>query len=102
MTTRLSLASHRKTLATRPLAVELRSVVQEAAVAGETITLDFEGVLAVSSSFADELVGQLGEIAAQVEGKIQVENASEEVLSIVEKTVAHRQVESSVMLPSHA
>lgn len=102
MTTRIALASHRRTLATRPLAVEVRSAVEGAAVAGETVVLDFEDVLAVSSSFADELVGQLGEVAAQVEGEIQIENASPEVLAIIEKTVAHRKVQSSVMLPSLA
>jgi hypothetical protein len=91
------LAEHGKTLATRPLAAELRERLD--CQKESTIELDFEGVLGVSYSFADEFLGRLGESALDVLGaRIEVFNASDEVRPVLERAVELRDVGRSVRI----
>lgn len=94
------LADHGRTFSTRPRAVELRAELLERAGDAETIVVDFDNVLSVSYSFADEFVAHL----AQAEGGAGVSwvNASPEVSRVVERAVARRRgdAEDSVAVPT--
>lgn len=96
MRTRLDVAEHRTTLATRPVAVALRGEIEGAVLAGKSVVIDFSSVLAASSSSIDELVGVLGEWALQTESSVQIEGASDEVMAVVETAVNRRQIGDAV------
>jgi hypothetical protein len=86
----LRLADYGKTLATRPLGLQLRQQVN--AQMDGAVELDLGGILAMSHSFADELVAALAAQGAnsQPPFEVRVFNASEEVLRRVERAVALR------------
>jgi anti-anti-sigma regulatory factor len=90
-----ALADRGSTLATRPLAKELRGDLIERAGNQELVVLDFSGVAAASHSFADEFVAQLGEDSRQgkVPFAITVCGASEEVDRIVRQALLRRDIE---------
>jgi hypothetical protein len=75
----LKLAERGDALATRPRAAALRAEVEQEVAAGEVVGLNFDGVRAVSYSFADELVGALAELALGSGGHIRIEGATENV-----------------------
>lgn len=90
-----ALADHGSTLATRPLAKELRNDLTERAGDRELVVLDFTGVAAASHSFADELVAQLAEDSQQ--GKVPFAvtfcGASSEVDRIVRQALQRRDID---------
>lgn len=95
------LADHGKTLATRPLAAKLRDGVH--LPSDEVIELDFEDVLAVSYSFADEFLGRLAASTLESGGpKVSVLNASDEVRSVLERALEHRGVGEAVRITTLA
>lgn len=98
----LTLADYGKTLATRQLASRLRGDLLPNS--GDTLVLDFAGVLAVSHSFADELVGQLAETAVEGDGSFEVHvlNASDEVLLVVERACERRGAPQALKIPHAA
>lgn len=98
----LNLADYGKTLATRPLASNLR--VDFLSDVHDDVTLDFAGVLAVSHSFADELVGELAEAALYAGGdwSIHVINASDEVLAVIERACDRRDASGALRVPHAA
>ncbi len=87
-----------RTLATRRLATEVCALARLDAEG--QVELDFDGVLAVSYSFADELLGRLSDLVAPHAGQVLIINASDEVQPILERVVGHRGVSQLVRLPS--
>jgi hypothetical protein len=59
MTQVFRLAEHGRTFSTRPTGAMLRDALVDASTAADEVTIDFDGVLAISYSFADEFAGQL-------------------------------------------
>lgn len=90
-----ALADHGSTLATRPLAKELRSELTTRAGDHGLVVLDFTGVAAASHSFADEFVAQLAEDSEQgrVPFAVTVCGASSEVDRIVRQALARRSID---------
>lgn len=90
-----ALADHGRTLATRPLAKELRSDLTERAGDQDEVVLDFTGVAAASHSFADEFVAQLAEESREgrVPFAVEVCGASEEVDRVVRQALQRRSIE---------
>ncbi len=90
-----ALADRGSTLATRPLAKELRNDLSERAEGQELVVLDFTGVAAASHSFADEFVAQLAEDSR--EGKVPfavtIHGASSEVERIVRQALQRRDID---------
>jgi hypothetical protein len=60
----LALSHFDTTFSTRPRGEELRLRVEAAVKAGDPVTIDLSGVLAISYSFADEFAGVLAQHAA--------------------------------------
>ena len=89
-----ALADRGSTLATRPLAKELRNDLAERAADQELVVLDFTGVAAASHSFADEFVAQLAEDSQQgkVPFAVTVFGASSEVDRIVRQALQRRDI----------
>ena len=90
-----ALADRGSTLATRPLAKELRNDLTERAGDQELVVLDFTGVAAASHSFADEFVAQLAEDSRQgkVPFVVTVCGASSEVDRIVRQALQRRDID---------
>lgn len=90
-----ALADHGSTLATRPLAKELRNDLAERAADQDLVVLDFTRVAAASHSFADEFVAQLAEDSQQgkVPFAISVCGASSEVDRIVRQALQRRDID---------
>jgi hypothetical protein len=88
----LRLAEYGRTLATRPLGARLCSEL--VSQADGVIELDFSEVLAVSHSFADELLGGLAELAVRPgkEFEIRLVNASSEVRRVIDQAAELRDV----------
>lgn len=83
---------HGATFATRGRGAELRERILEASDAGSPVIFDFDGVLTVSASFADEF---LGKIAVDAESRkslreIEVRNASEKVNDVIDRVLERR------------
>lgn len=79
----------------RGAAKRLRLRIEEAArVNGEGVMLDFEGVLTVSPSFADELFAKLNPTLREA-GRVQLQHMSPALESIARFVVAGRPDESS-------
>jgi len=98
----LNLADYGKTLATRQLASKLRGDLLSQT--GNDVILDLAGVLAVSHSFADELVGELAEAAIDPGAgfEIHVLNASDEVLAVIERACELRGASRALKIPHAA
>lgn len=71
-----------RSFATRERAVEIAGQTPS----GKELFVDFDGVVVLSPSFADEFVGELAE---RVE-IIQFDNLSEELGSLMERTILRR------------
>lgn len=92
---RYALADRGSTLATRPLAKELRSELVERASGQETVMLDFSGVAAASHSFADEFVAQLADdsLQSRVPFEVAICGASSEVDRVLQQALHRRGLE---------
>lgn len=92
MAVSIQMIEYGSTMATRQRGAELRSKVLD--IAGDTthLVLDFQGVLGVSSSFADEFVGRLADDGGdgETDRHIEVVNARDEVQRVVESVLARR------------
>ena len=90
---RFRLADFGSTLSTRPRAIELREMLLDAARDEAEVELDFDGVLSVSYSFADEFAGALvqGDADASVPFAIHLTGTSSEVERVIDRAVARRQ-----------
>jgi anti-anti-sigma regulatory factor len=90
-----ALADRGSTLATRPLAKELRSDLAQHAGDQQLVVLDFSGVAAASHSFADEFVAQLAEDSREgrVPFTITICGASSEVDRIVRQALQRRDID---------
>lgn len=85
VTTVFALAEHGTTFSTRPRGVELKAAVDARLDERESVALDFSGVLNVSSSFADEFVGEIGQ-----ERPVMIRGANPEVERVVARVLARR------------
>jgi len=90
---RFHLADFGSTLSTRPRAIELRETLIQAARDEAEVELDFDGVLSVSYSFADEFVATLAEKSADasVTFVVRLTGASSEVERVIDRAIAYRQ-----------
>ena len=86
------MAQHGTTFSTRPTGVELRAMIEEQAGHAEAVVIDFRGVLDVSSSFADEFIGELA-----AERPTSVVGASAEVQRVVTRVLDRRSDQRSVV-----
>lgn len=84
-------ARHGTTFATRPRAEELRDALLVELGADDRLVLDFTDVLAVSSSFADEFLGELAAVRP-----VQVTGASSEVDRVLARVLDRRGLVTSV------
>lgn len=93
------LAEHGKTLATRPLAQELRTDLVQRVGNEKLVALDFSGILSTSHSFADEFVARLAEEieAGEATFAISISGASPEVERVVLKALERRRVDVPVL-----
>jgi hypothetical protein len=93
MSYRYALAQHGLTLATRPVAADLRLKLTEQAAERDLLELDFTDILGISSSFADELVARLAEESqiGKVKFDIAMSGASSEVEAVVNRAVERRE-----------
>jgi hypothetical protein len=82
---KFSLGPLGSTFSTRPRGAQLREEIQRTAQPGEQVILDFSDVLAVSSSFADEFVGELATAR-----RVEVIGASDEVGRVVRRVLDRR------------
>lgn len=92
MPERVRLADHGVTLATRPLGAQIREATLERISDDDLVELDFDGVLSVSYSFADELVGRL---VTENPDRVKVLNASQDVEHVVARVINRRCGEAS-------
>lgn len=68
-------------LSSRFAAVELRNDIEQELRSGADVVVDFEGVIGISPSFADELFAKLPE-GARREGRLRFVNLDEDLLAI--------------------
>lgn len=79
---------HGEVLGGRVLGEQIRAKVARMVKAGETVTLDLEGVLAVSPSFADEVFGKLPvEVGAR---NVEFINLSPQIQAVADMARAGR------------
>ena len=86
------LADHGDAFSTRPRAAELRSAIIRLVGDSSEVCLDFSGVLSVSASFADELVGRLVHDVDEgtVPFDVRVAHASPDVERVLRPVVRRR------------
>lgn len=98
MTVSIEMAQYGSTMATRQRGSQLRTEVQE--IAGiDSIVLDFQGVLSISNSFADEFFGPMITSAGDSEPPFEVVNTREEVQRVVDRVVERRKRMASENAP---
>lgn len=93
MAVSIQMIEYGSTMATRQRGEELRAKVLDIAGQDSHVVLDFEGVLSVSSSFADELIGRLavGDGSGGTDNRtIGVINAREEVRQVLDSVLERR------------
>lgn len=78
-------ARHGTSFATRPRGAELRESLVMTATGDEDVVVDFGGVLAVSSSFGDEFLGELAATRT-----VTVVGASDEVARVLDRVLDRR------------
>lgn len=78
---------HGVVLAGRDLAKAIRGDVVGRVNRGEEVVIDFDGVVAISPSFADELFGKL---PITVGDRVQFEHVSEHIASVAKMARAGR------------
>ena len=93
----IQMAEYGSTMATRQRGSELRAEVQR--IAGDTgqVLLDFQGVLSISNSFADEFFGPLVIVKSGL--SFELLNARHEVRRVVEQVVERRKQIAAGDLP---
>lgn len=77
-------------LAGRKVASSLRDRVEAALARGETVSLDFEGVHAMSPSFADELFAKLSIRPGSGNDRVRFEHLRDDQLALVEYVLRGR------------
>ena len=77
-------------LAGRKVAASLRDRVEAALARGETVWLDFEGVDAMSPSFADELFAKLSVRLGTGNDQVRFEHLRDDQLALVEYVLRGR------------
>lgn len=80
----IRLEQYGRAFSTRPRGAEVAQVVADSPDAGDAV-LDFTNVLAVSYSFADELVGQLAATTP-----LRVIGASDDVRAVLARSIERR------------
>ncbi len=95
-----ALAERGTTLATRPLARQLREDLAEAAAGKQEVVLDFAGVSGTSHSFADEFVAQLAEEVKSGEQSfsLAIHAAAPDVERVIRKALERRGLEVPVLV----
>jgi hypothetical protein len=76
-------------LTSRSLAEDLRARIEALTARGEAVVVDFEGVEAVSPSFADEIFAKLPNDLVE-SGQVKFENIAEDLQHLVDFVVAGR------------
>jgi hypothetical protein len=94
----VQISRHGAFLGTRALGVKVRDEIVKACMDSERVTIDFNGVDAVSHSFADECIGGLlTELGAQVfKEMIRFKGMSEETNSLL-RLVTSRRIQTAKM-----
>lgn len=87
-------------LSGRFVAEELRLRVESVVKAGDTVVLDFEGVEAMSPSFADELFAKLPREAVEA-GLIRFEHLDEDLLALARFVIEGREGSAKRGPPQH-
>jgi hypothetical protein len=72
---------HGPVLTGRTVGNEVRERIEKCVARGETVVVDFEGVLAVSPSFADEVFARVSAEAVD-SGLVRFENLADDLLEI--------------------
>lgn len=90
---RFVVSAHGRALATRPRGKELRELARSAG-ARDLLVLDFQDVSHVSYSFVDEFVGQM---VADTTVPVRIENAAPEVLDLVCRSLARRDLSAGAV-----
>ena len=95
-----ALAERGRTLATRPLARELREDLTEAAAGEDEVVLDFSGVAGTSHSFADEFVAHLAEeVRSGQQGfSLAIHSVSPDVERVIRKALDRRGLDIPVVV----
>jgi len=78
-------------LAGRQPASEIRAEIERLVGSGEIVTVDLDGIVTMSPSFADELFGKLA--ASMESGKVRFQHLNDHLRVVAEMAVAgrHRQ-----------
>jgi hypothetical protein len=90
---RFRLSDFGSTFSTRPRGVELRDALIQAASHEVEVEVEFDGVLSVSYSFADEFAAGLAQGSADgsIPFAVHLTGASSEVERVIDRAVARRQ-----------
>jgi STAS-like domain of unknown function (DUF4325) len=97
---RYALADHGRTLATRPLAEELRKDLVQRARGLDAVILDLADVRSTSHSFADEFVAPLAEEiqSGDLDFEISVIETTADVEKVVRRALERRDVDLPVLV----
>lgn len=96
----LALSHFDTTFSTRQRAEALRLRVEEAVKAGDPVTIDLSGILAISYSFADEFAGVLAQHAAAspMPQSLTFVGASPDVERVLRRAWRNREAEPQPLL----
>lgn len=75
----------------RPSAEQMRARIEQAVAAGEHVVVDFDGVEAVSPSFADELFAKLPADVLR-DGHLELTNVPAELSALIDFVVSGREL----------
>jgi hypothetical protein len=94
------LAEKGRTLATRPLGLQLREDLTRLAAGNDEVVLDFSGVSGTSHSFADEFVAHLAEEVRDGEQdfSLAIHSASPDVERVIQKALDRRGLKVPVVV----